>query len=89
MRAPWVTAQQTSQGQPCTFDRAVNFQRLDTVVAACGIVSAYAVSTAQKPQPRRYAELIEADEQDEDFGHDVAKAKSQNTIFKFQKSGNP
>ncbi len=34
MRAPWVAAEQAFQSQPRTFDRAVNFQRLDAVMAA-------------------------------------------------------
>lgn len=38
-------------------------------MAARWIVPAHAVSTAQKPQPRRDGELIEADEKDEDLGH--------------------
>lgn len=85
MRAPRVATQQTTKSEPCAFERTVDFQSLDTVVAACGIMPAHPVSARQKPQPRRDAQLIETDEQDEDFGHDAAKAKSQNSKNKIQK----
>ncbi len=71
MGAPRVTAQETAQGEPRTFDRAVNFQSLDAIMAASGIVPAHSVAARHETQPRRDAELIETDEQDEQFGHDV------------------
>ena len=65
----------------------MDFQGLDAVVAACGIVPAHPVSARHEPQPRRDAELIKADQKDEDFGHDAAEAKSQISNLKSQKSG--
>jgi hypothetical protein len=70
MRSPRMAAQQSSQGQPQTFDRPMNFQRLDSVVAARRVMPTHPVSASHKPQPRRYAELIEADKKDEELGHD-------------------
>jgi len=48
-------------------------------------VSAHPVAACHEPQPRRNAQLVKADEKDEDLGHDAAEVKSQFSKFKFQK----
>ena len=69
MGAPRVAAEEAAEGEPGAFEGAVDFDRLDAVVAACGIVAADAVATAGQTQPRGNGELVKADQLGEEPGH--------------------
>lgn len=69
MGAPRVAAEQAAERKPGAFQRAVDFDRLDAVVAACRIVAADAMTAARQPQPWGNGELVEADQLGEEPGH--------------------
>lgn len=48
MRAPWVAAEQAAYREPCSFQSTVDFDCLDAVVAARGIMPAYAMPTTRQ-----------------------------------------
>ena len=69
MGAPWVAAEEAAEGEPGAFERAVDLDRLDAVVAARGIVAADAVASARHAQPWGDGELVETDQLGEEPGH--------------------
>lgn len=69
MCAPWVAAEEAAEGEPGAFEGAVDFDGLDAVVAASGVVAADAMAAACQPQPRGDGELVEADQLGEEPGH--------------------
>ncbi|MEY3394992.1 MAG: hypothetical protein RL346_1228 [Verrucomicrobiota bacterium] len=81
-----MAARKTAQREPCAFERAVNFQRLDAIMAAGGIVPAHPIAARQETQPWRDPELIKAYDEDKEFGHRVLYASvPKRLIEKFRK----
>jgi len=64
-----VATEEAAEGEPRAFDGSVDFDGLDAVVAACGIMAADAVAAACQPQPWGNGELVKADQFGEEPGH--------------------
>jgi hypothetical protein len=83
MCTPWVAAEETAEGEPCSFQSTVNLDRIYTVVAATRIMPTYSMSTARQTQPWGNGELVEADQFCEHPGHAAASTfRSYNSTFK-------
>lgn len=87
MGAPWVAAEQTAEGEPCSFQGTVDFDRLDAVVAARGIMSTHTMPTTRQTEPWGNGQLVKADQFCEHPGHAAASTLNpQNTTYKGESS---